>query len=181
MTPVWLSLGSNVQREQHLGAALEALSGLLKGLHCSAVFESHAVNYRGANFYNLVVSGHTALSVQALDRQLKQIESDNGREQAGRGCLPLDIDILLYGDQVGCFEGLVLPRPGILNSAFVLWPMALLAPGLRHPLLGQNFAELWQAARLQQPLWPVAFRWRGQPLTSPQLLASYPLRACPDD
>ncbi len=64
-----------------------------------------------------------------LDRRLKFIEADNGRYAPERKGLPLDIDVLLYDGLVGSFDGLQLPRAEILRNAFVLWPLALLAPG----------------------------------------------------
>jgi len=174
MTPVLLGLGTNVERESHLQAGLDALASLLTDMRCSPVFESLAVGYKGANFYNLVVSGNTALPLLELDRRLKFIEADNGRYAPDRQGLPLDIDVLTYGDQVGAFSGLMLPRPEILKNAFVLWPLALLVPEQLHPVVGQPFAHLWQHAAIEQQLWPVAFEWRGLELTPAALLQAFP-------
>jgi len=174
MTPIFLGLGSNIEREQRLVAGLDALSEFVRDLRCSPVFESRPVGIKSGNFYNLVVSGYTELSLHELDRRLKFIEADNGRYAPERKGLPLDIDVLLYGDRVGEFEGLTLPRAEILKNAFVLWPLALLAPAQKHPGAGQSFAELWDAMRSEQQLWPVAFSWRGQALTPDSLLQAYP-------
>lgn len=177
LIPVLLGLGSNVERERNLTAGLDALSQLLGNMRCSPVFESHAVGYKGDNFFNLTVAGTTELPLMELDRRLKFIEADNGRYAPDRKGLPLDIDVLMYADLVGNFHGLELPRPETLRNAFVLWPLALLAPEVLHPLAGQTFAELWQAARIDQQLWPTAFRWRETELTPPQLLHEYPSRS----
>ncbi|WP_313026544.1 2-amino-4-hydroxy-6-hydroxymethyldihydropteridine diphosphokinase [Pseudomonas lopnurensis] len=174
LIPVLLGLGSNAQRESHLHAGLDALAELLLDMRCSPVFESLAVGYKGDNFYNLVVAGNTALPLTELDRRLKFIEADNGRYAPERKGLPLDIDVLLYGDLVGNFHGLLLPRAEILKNAFVLWPLALLAPARHHPALGESFAELWARSSIDQQLWPVPFQWRGVELTSPDLLRSHP-------
>lgn len=175
MTPILLGLGSNSQRIEHLTAGLEALAALLGDVRCSPVFESLAVGYKGDNFYNLVVSAQTALPLLSLDRHLKNIEADNGRYAQNRKGLPLDIDVLTYGDQIGTFgDGLVLPRPEILHNAFVLWPLALLVPEQQHPVAEQSFAQLWQEAQIAQSLWPVAFQWRGQELTPQSLLTAFP-------
>lgn len=171
MTAVLLGLGSNTGREAHLGAGLDALAQILVDMRCSPVFESLAVGYKGANFYNLVVAGSTALPLMELDRRLKFIEADNGRYAPDRKGLPLDIDVLCFGDQVGNFDGLVLPRAEVLKNAFVLWPLALLAPDGVHPGEGRTFAELWREAHIDQQLWPVRFAWRGQELTPSALLA----------
>ena len=172
LTRVYLGLGSNSQREQHLCAALDALDALLEGLRCSPVFESAPVGISSEPFYNLVVCGQTALPLAELDRRLKAIEADNGRYAPQRPPreLPLDVDVLLYGELCGDFDGLQLPRAEILHNAFVLWPLALLAPELKHPLAAASFASLWQQAQIEQQLRPVAFSWRDQALTPDSLL-----------
>ncbi|MEN0108901.1 MAG: 2-amino-4-hydroxy-6-hydroxymethyldihydropteridine diphosphokinase, partial [Pseudomonas sp.] len=100
-----------------------------------------------------------------LDRRLKHIEADNGRYAPNRKGLPLDIDVLTYGDLVGDFDGLILPRAEILKNAFVLWPLALLVPEHKHPEVQRAYDELWRDAQIDQVLAPVAFEWRGQQLT----------------
>ncbi|WP_312680277.1 2-amino-4-hydroxy-6-hydroxymethyldihydropteridine diphosphokinase [Stutzerimonas nitrititolerans] len=174
LIPVLLGLGSNVSREKNLVAGLDALAGLLSRMRCSAVFESVAVGYKGDNFYNLVVAGETDLPLMELDRRLKFIEADNGRYAPDRKGLPLDIDVLMYDQLVGNFHGLELPRPEILRNAFVLWPLALLAPDVHHPLANACFASLWEESRIQQQLWPVSFRWHDLELTPSALLQAHP-------
>ena len=174
MTPIFLGLGSNLEREQRLVAGLDALAEFVRDLRCSPVFESRPVGIKSGNFYNLVVSGYTELSLHELDRRLKFIEADNGRYAPERKGLPLDIDVLLYDGLVGSFDGLELPRAEILKNAFVLWPLALLAPEAVHPVAGKPFAELWATAQIDQQLWPVPFAWRGVELTPAALLQAYP-------
>lgn len=171
LTPVLLGLGSNSERERNLIAGLEALSELLRDMCCSPVFESPAVGYRGDNFYNLVVAGKTALPLMELDRRLKFIEADNGRYAPERKGLPLDIDVLMYGDLSGNFFGLELPRPETLKNAFVLWPLSLLAPQVQHPATGKTFSQLWDESTINQRIWPVPFHWKGENLTPDDLLA----------
>ena len=174
MTPIFLGLGSNIEREQRLVAGLDALAEFVRDLRYSPVFESRPVGIKSGNFYNLVVSGYTELSLHELDRRLKFIEADNGRYAPERKGLPLDIDVLLYDGLVGSFDGLELPRAEILKNAFVLWPLALLAPEAVHPVAGKPFAELWATAQIDQQLWPVPFAWRGAELTPAALLQAYP-------
>ena len=87
--------------------------------------------------------------------------------------LPLDIDVLLYGEQVGDFDGLILPRAEILKNAFVLWPLALHAPQVLHPGVQRSFADLWQTAQIAQQLQPIAFQWRGHELTPSELILAH--------
>ena len=170
LTQVYLGLGSNIERETHLQAGLDALAGFLVDIRCSAVFESQPVGIKSGPFFNLVVSAYTDLSLLELDRRLKVIEADNGRYAPDRKGLPLDIDVLLYGDLTGNFDGLVLPRAEILKNAFVLWPLSLMAPERVHPEVGKTFAVLWRDAQIEQVLAPVAFKWRDRQLTPDALL-----------
>lgn len=165
VSTVYLGLGSNIEREKHLCAGLDALAGFLRDMRCSPVFESQAVGIKSGPFFNLVVTGQTDLPLLELDRRLKFIEAENGRYAPDRKGLPLDIDVLMYDELHGTFDGLVLPRAEILKNAFVLWPLSLLAPELVHPGVGQTMAQLWQQAQIDQVLAPVAFEWRGLQLT----------------
>ncbi|MEE9103529.1 MULTISPECIES: 2-amino-4-hydroxy-6-hydroxymethyldihydropteridine diphosphokinase [Pseudomonas] len=174
LTTVYLGLGSNFERERHLLAGLEALDGFLEDIRCSPVFESEPVGIRSGPFYNFVIVARTELPLAELSLRLKHIEADNGRYAPERKGLPLDIDVLLYGDLHGEFDGLTLPRAEVLKNAFVLWPLALLAPQLKHPGVQRSFAELWAEARIDQRLWPVPFQWRGAELTPAALLEAHP-------
>jgi len=170
LTQVYLGLGSNIERESHLRAGLDALASFLTDVRCSPVFESQPVGIKSGPFFNLVVSANTDLPLVELDRRLKFIEADNGRYAPDRKGLPLDIDVLLYGDLVGNFDGLILPRAEILKNAFVLWPLSLMAPQRVHPEVGKTLAELWRDAQIDQVLAPVGFEWQGQQLTPADLL-----------
>ncbi|EIK98718.1 2-amino-4-hydroxy-6-hydroxymethyldihydropteridine pyrophosphokinase [Pseudomonas sp. M47T1] len=165
LTRIYLGLGSNIDREAHLCAGLDALAAFVQDMQCSAVFESQPVGIKSGPFFNLVVSALTDLPLIELDRRLKFIEADNGRYAPDRKGLPLDIDVLLYGNLAGNFDGLVLPRAEILKNAFVLWPLALIAPEVVHPGVGKPMAQVWAEAQIDQVLAPAPFEWRGQQLT----------------
>ncbi|ACE86048.1 2-amino-4-hydroxy-6-hydroxymethyldihydropteridine diphosphokinase [Cellvibrio japonicus] len=165
MTAIYLSLGSNVDRHLHIRAALDALAELLGDLCISSVYESKSVGFDGSNFFNLVVGAETTLAIAELSERLKKIEDDNGRKRNGPKFSPrtLDIDILTYGDFVGSEAGVALPRAEIIQNAFVLWPLAEIAPETRHPLLQQTYANLWAGFdRSSQLLWPIDFDWQGK-------------------
>ncbi len=162
MPRVYLSLGSNIEPERHLRAALDALAVQFGPLSLSPVYESEAVGFAGENFYNLVAGIDTELSVGQLAEHLRAIEHLNARCRSGEKFAPrtLDIDILIYGDQVGSVDGIELPRGEILKYAFVLRPLADIIPDERHPVVGRRYRQL--AAELDlgcQKLWPVPFSW----------------------
>ena len=172
LTQVYLGLGSNVEREKNVCAGLDALAVFLQDMRCSAVFESQPVGIKSGPFFNLVVAAKTDLELFELRRRLKQIEADNGRYAHDRKGLPLDIDVLFYGDLVGNLDGLTLPRAEVLTNAFVLWPLALIAPDMTHPVIGQPLAQIWAEAQIDQRLAPAAFEWRGEQLTPDSILST---------
>ncbi|HEY7776876.1 MAG TPA: 2-amino-4-hydroxy-6-hydroxymethyldihydropteridine diphosphokinase [Kineobactrum sp.] len=165
MTTVYLGLGSNIQRELSIAAGLDALALLLGELSLSAVYDSPAIGFDGESFLNMVVGVETLLPLAELAPQLRQIETAHGRPvNATRfSARQLDIDILTYGSAVGVFAGVVLPRGEILENAFVLRPLAELAPAAIHPSAGISYASLWRAFdQASQPLRRVDFNWRGR-------------------
>ena len=165
MTAIYLSLGSNVERHKNITAALDALSTLLGELQISSVYESKSVGFDGSNFFNLVVGADTSLSIAELSEKLKRIEDDNGRKRNGSKFSPrtLDIDILTYGDFVGVESGVELPRAEITKNAFVLLPLAEIAPQLLHPQLKKSYHQLWaEYNQTSQVLWSIDFEWQGK-------------------
>lgn len=159
MTAVFLSLGSNIEREKHIRAAITALRHVLTDLELSSVYESEAVGFSGENFYNLIVRGEFSDDLATLARQLKELEDAHGRDRQGPrfSARTLDIDIVLFGDQVGLHDGIQLPRAELYKNAFVLKPLAELAPDGVDPTSGKTFAQLWQELRIAQKLWIVPF------------------------
>lgn len=161
MARVYVSIGSNIERERHVVAGLDAMAAELGSLSVSSVYESEAVGFDGDNFYNLVVGFNTERTILDLYLWLRQIEADNGRVRGGNKYNPrtLDLDLLVYDDVI-CREPTDLPRDEILKNAFVLWPLAEIAPEARHPVTGQTYAQLWADYNKQrQRLWPVSFVW----------------------
>jgi 2-amino-4-hydroxy-6-hydroxymethyldihydropteridine diphosphokinase len=164
MARVYVSIGSNIEREKNVRAALDALHNWFGELVLSPVYESEAVGFDGEPFLNLVVGVNTGLTVGELSRRFKQLEADNGRRRdvpkfSGR---TLDLDILTYDDRVGQVEGVELPRGEILENAFVLKPLADIAPEDRHPVCEQTFSQLWQSYDRAQKLWPIDFTWQNR-------------------
>ncbi len=168
MARVYLGLGSNIERERYITVGLDALQGLLGELALSSVYDSAAVGFEGQPFLNLVVAADTALDLEQLAARLRHIEVEHGRPVNATRYSPrqLDIDILTYDDLVGEFSGVTLPREEILQNAFVLCPLAELAPEVLHPVEKRSYQTLWQDYdQSSQPLSKVAFMWRGRPIS----------------
>ncbi len=156
MGKAYLSLGSNVLPEQHLASALHALRLRFGALVASPVYRTVAVGFEGADFLNSAAIIDSDLDVHALNAWLHALEDAHGRERSGPrfGDRPLDIDIVFYDDLVTEGPGhLRVPRPE-LEHAFVLKPLADIAPDFVDPVSGHALADLW--ARSPE---------RGQPMT----------------
>jgi 2-amino-4-hydroxy-6-hydroxymethyldihydropteridine diphosphokinase len=165
MAQVFLGLGSNIERERYIVAGLDAMARLFGQFSHSSVYNSAAIGFEGQPFLNLVVAIETDLGVAELAGQLRRVEMEHGRPaNATRfSARQLDIDILTYDDLVGTVEGLVLPRAEILENAFVLQPLAELAPQSCHPVLGTSYGQLWEDYdKAAQSLSKVDFEWRGR-------------------
>lgn len=143
---VWLSLGSNIDAEQHIRAAVNALRQQFNNLVISPVYESESVGFDGDNFLNLVVGILTDKSLDELNNLLKAIEDDNGRSRAGEkfSSRTLDIDLLTYGQEDFTEMGINIPRHEILTYAFVLRPLSDVAPDELHPHLEMSYRRLWE-------------------------------------
>lgn len=147
MPRVYLSVGSNVDRVANIQAAARALRGHYGQLDMSAVYESRAVGFEGNDFYNLVIGFDTETGPRAVAGTLKSIEDRQGRSRAAPrfSDRTLDLDLILYGDLVTREEGLSLPRPEVLEHAFVLRPLAEIAGNEVHPVANKTYEQLWSA------------------------------------
>jgi 2-amino-4-hydroxy-6-hydroxymethyldihydropteridine diphosphokinase len=167
MAKLYLGLGSNIERERYLCAGLDALERLFGHLELSPVYDSAAIGFEGQSFLNMVVGVDTALSLAEVAKQLRAIEYEHGRpKNATRfSARQLDIDILTYDDLVGEVDGVVLPRGEIVQNAFVLQPLAELAPDALHPALGESYQTLWaNFDQGSQQLRRIDFDWHGRPV-----------------
>ena len=144
---VLLSLGSNVEPERHLRAALEELRARFGALTVSPAYRTAAVGFDGAPFVNTAVMLDTAETLEALEAWLHALEDRHGRDRSGPRLSDrtLDVDVVFYGDAV-VREGdrVRVPRPE-LKHAFVLKPLADIAPDFIDPLSGRSLAGLWRA------------------------------------
>lgn len=146
MTQCYVSIGSNIEREANITSGLSILEKQFGCLTVSSIYESEAVGFSGDVFYNLVVSFNTDLDVKAVATQLREIEIAHGRPPDSKkfSSRKLDLDLILFGHLVIDDHGIQLPRKDIEIYAFVLEPLAEIAPALKHPVLHLSYAELWR-------------------------------------
>ena len=147
MTRGYISIGSNIDREHYISSALRALEQQFGKLIISSTFETEPIGFSGNFFYNLVIGFDSDMEVITVSKLLKQIENDHGRTRNGHkfSARTLDLDLLLYGNLIMSDGRLQIPREEINQYAFVLEPLAEIAPELEHPIMHQNYADLWEA------------------------------------
>ena len=155
MGKAYLSLGSNIDAEHHLASALRALHARFGELVSSPIYRTAAIGFEGPDFLNSAAIIDSDLDAHALNDWLHTLEEEHGRDRSGPrfGDRPLDIDIVFYDDLVidgadhgsGAERALRLPRPE-LRHAFVLKPLADIAPGFVDPVSGIRLADLWAAS-----------------------------------
>ena len=141
----YLGLGSNLgDRMGSLASAIERLSQNVTIGEKSSVYETEPVGYKEQPlFLNMVVSVVTELGPFELLHLIKQIEREFGRKPSFRNApRPIDIDILFYGDIVLQTDELTIPHLGIAERAFVLVPLAEIAPALIHPVSQRMVSDL---------------------------------------
>lgn len=141
MAAVYVGVGSNHQRREMLRFAAQQCRAQFGSLRIAPVYESPSRN-GGAPYLNTVFGFDGTAMPEQLHQQLRGIEAKAGRTRGGSTCT-LDLDLLLVGEVVR-EESPQLPRADILRDAFVLRPLAELAPTVVHPELGEVLGMLWR-------------------------------------
>ncbi len=164
LATIYISLGSNINREENTRAGIDALKRAFGELVLSSVYESESVGFKGDAFYNMVISCQVDTPVHETNQILRDIEDANGRDRSGPrfSSRTLDLDLLLYDDLQLDEGGLKLPRGEILKNAFVLWPLAEIAPELQHPEMGMSYSRMWSMFdKSREVLRPIEFSFEA--------------------
>lgn len=143
---VYVGIGSNQDREVMVRKAVAMLRDEFGEVELSPVYNSAAVGFEGSDFLNLVAGFDSALEISLVARVFHDIEDRLGRDRSlpKFASRPIDLDILTYDDLVLELPGIRVPRPEILENAFVLKPLQDIAPERLHPEAGESYAALWR-------------------------------------
>ena len=143
---IYLSLGSNIgDRDKNLRTAISKLGeAKVRVTRVSSFYETEPVDLREQPwFLNCVVQGETEIPALDLLRALREIESRMGSKKlVPKGPRLIDVDILLYGNEIIDTLELQVPHPRMLQRRFVLVPLAEIAPSLKHPSWKATAGEL---------------------------------------
>lgn len=146
MPDVYVAAGSNIEPKQNLRTAINALKRRLGDVHVSRAYRNKAVGFEGPEFVNLVIGFKADLTLTEVLSVLQAVEGLCGRARKAPKFEPrtMDLDLLIYGDMVCATHAITLPRPDLVKRAYMLGPLAELAPNLVHPTLHKTIGELWQ-------------------------------------
>ena len=148
MQQVFVSIGSNIDPRNNIEEA-RIILGNLFDCTFSGLYETRAEGFEGNDFINSVVGFETDLQLIELRDKLKQIEKKMGRTDIQKGMSDriIDLDIILYGDQVIEDDDFDIPSKDIENYLFVLEPLAEIAGALHHPILNLSLIHISEPTR----------------------------------
>jgi 2-amino-4-hydroxy-6-hydroxymethyldihydropteridine diphosphokinase len=147
MHTAFLGLGSNIEAERNLASAIACLRATFGEIGFSPFYRCTPFGFEGEDFINAVARVNTAMAPLQLRTYLVELENQHQRDREAPkySSRTLDVDILLYDDLYLLSPQLEIPREEILRAAYVLKPLADLAPGLVHPVKRQRMLDLWNA------------------------------------
>ncbi len=142
----YISIGSNIDRDHNIPASIQELTRQFGKLTLSSIFETAPIGFAGDPFYNLIAGFAAECPAKTIAKTLRDIELAHGRTRDCQkfSARTLDLDLILYGDLIINDGRLQIPRDEIERYAFVLEPLAEIAPNLQHPVSHITYGTLWE-------------------------------------
>ncbi|HVY24154.1 MAG TPA: 2-amino-4-hydroxy-6-hydroxymethyldihydropteridine diphosphokinase [Steroidobacteraceae bacterium] len=146
MPDVYVAVGSNIDPQLNIQTALSALKRRIGNFTASRAYRNASQGFEGPEFINMVIGFETELTLTEVLSILQAVEGLCGRPRKAPKFAPrtLDLDLLLYGDMVCSTPAVTLPRPDLIKRAYMLGPLAEIAPNRMHPTLKQTIGDLWK-------------------------------------
>ena len=147
MVKVFIGIGSNIDKHIHIPQVIEELAERFGDIQVSPVYQTAAEGFSGDDFYNLVVGVDTDMAAKEVRLYLRELEAQHSRVRDSKNQFisrTIDLDQLLYGNQIINSEGVHVPSSDITNYAFVLKPLTDIAAHSVHPVLRVKFIQLWE-------------------------------------
>jgi 2-amino-4-hydroxy-6-hydroxymethyldihydropteridine diphosphokinase len=143
-TEVILGVGSNINPQVNLTKGYEALAADFKIMGSSSIYQTQAVKSQpdAQDYMNQTIALRAAMALPDLYKHLKTIEKAFGREPGNKQAVPLDLDILTYGDQVFNFQGKQIPDPDLGKYRYIAEPLGEMSPNFRHPATGISIERI---------------------------------------
>jgi len=152
----YVGLGSNLgDRKSNITEALTLLARETSLVSVSSIYETEPWGYEAQpKFLNAACGLETTLAPLQLLKLLQRIEEEVGRKPTfPLGPRAIDLDVLMYGQEVFQTDRLVVPHPGLAERAFVLVPLAEIAPQVKHPVLGVFVKQLLDSVGGKEAVW----------------------------
>ena len=161
MSKVFVSIGTNINKEYNLRSCLNVLQQIFRNVIKSSVYQSATVGFEGEDFYNMVVSFETTLTPSNINQVFFEVEKKHGRKRGENQFVSreLDLDHLLYDDLIIDEDGVYLPHRDLSKHSYILKPIVEIASDLVHPKIGKNVSELLQNLDHPAPVTRVPFAW----------------------
>jgi len=165
MTTAYIGIGTNVNREASIEAAIFALQEIADSVRLSTVYECASVGFESSPFYNLVAEVSTSASYEHFQKQLRDIELELGRPAAAQKFQDrtIDLDIILFGERTSTVEP-KLPRDDIYKYPFVTLPLSELCPDKIIPSDGRTVRQLQQLVQGEETLRAVELWFESIPV-----------------
>ena len=149
---VFLGIGSNLNKKENIHSCITFFKSSFKHCSISPIYQSPSFGFEGHDFYNLVIKIKTHFKLPSLKKWLMWVEDVHNRDrsQPRYSNRTLDIDILLFNNDIYQDENITIPRPEILTQGYILKPLIDISTQIKHPQTQNTFEHHWHKLQNEQ-------------------------------